>query len=130
MSAIRNAFPHPRASRASSPDDGRGVHQGLRGRRGAGYDGSMTTPTAPGAAPADVPQNNVPEFTVAQISTALQRTIEGAFSRVRVRGEVSGFKRAPSGHLYFSLKDTDAVIDACCWKQTAGRLALRPEDGM
>ncbi|MBV8167085.1 MAG: exodeoxyribonuclease VII large subunit, partial [Alphaproteobacteria bacterium] len=87
----------------------------------------MTTPVA---APTDAPPNNVPEFTVAQISSALQRTIEGAFSRVRVRGEVSGFKRAPSGHLYFTLKDTDAVLDACCWKQTAGRLALRPEDGM
>jgi exodeoxyribonuclease VII large subunit len=85
----------------------------------------MNAPTAPAEFP-----HNVPEFTVAQISTALQRTIEGAFSRVRVRGEVSGFKRAPSGHLYFSLKDTDAVIDACCWKQSAGRLAIRPEDGM
>ncbi|MBI3517230.1 MAG: exodeoxyribonuclease VII large subunit [Proteobacteria bacterium] len=74
--------------------------------------------------------HNIPEFTVAQIAGALQRTIEGAFSRVRVRGEVSGFKRAPSGHLYFSLKDTDAVIDACCWRMTAGRLTVRPEDGM
>ena len=74
--------------------------------------------------------HNIPEFTVGQISHALQRTIEGAFSRVRVRGEVSGFKRAPSGHLYFSLKDSDALIDACCWKMTAGRLAVRPEDGM
>jgi exodeoxyribonuclease VII large subunit len=74
--------------------------------------------------------HNIPEFSVAQIAGALQRTIEGAFSRVRVRGEVSGFKRAPSGHLYFSLKDTDAVIDACCWRMTAGRLSVRPEDGM
>jgi len=74
--------------------------------------------------------HNIPEFTVGQISSALQRTIEGAFGRVRVRGEVSGFKRAPSGHLYFSLKDTDALIDACCWKAMAGRLAIRPEDGM
>jgi exodeoxyribonuclease VII large subunit len=47
-----------------------------------------------------------------------------------VRGEVSGFKRAPSGHLYFSLKDSDALIDACCWKMMVGRLAVRPEDGM
>jgi exodeoxyribonuclease VII large subunit len=85
----------------------------------------MNSPAAPAESP-----HNVPEFTVGQISVALQRTIEGAFSRVRVRGEVSGFKRAPSGHLYFSLKDTDALIDACCWKQSAGRLAIRPEDGM
>src|SRR5215468_8538410 len=86
----------------------------------------MNAPTAPG----EFPHNNVPEFSVAQIAGALQRTIEGAFSRVRVRGEVSGFKRAPSGHLYFSLKDTDAVIDACCWRMTAGRLTVKPEDGM
>ena len=74
--------------------------------------------------------HNIPEFTVGQISLALQRTIEGAFTRVRVRGEVSGFKRAPSGHLYFSLKDADALIDACCWKMTANRIQVRPEDGM
>ena len=36
---------------------------------------------------------------------ALKRTVEGAFEHVRVRGEISGFKRAGSGHLYFALKD-------------------------
>lgn len=73
---------------------------------------------------------NVPEFTVSQVSQAVQRTIEGAFGRVRIRGEISGFKRAPSGHLYFSLKDADAVLAACCWKGAAQRLGIRPEDGM
>ena len=51
-------------------------------------------------------------------------------SRVRVRGEISGFKRAASGHFYFSLKDADAVLDSVCWRGTAMALAVKPEDGM
>ena len=74
--------------------------------------------------------SNLPEFTVSEISQAVKRTIEGAFGRVRVRGEVSGFKRAASGHLYMSLKDEAAVLDAVCWRGTASRLAFPPEDGL
>jgi exodeoxyribonuclease VII large subunit len=73
---------------------------------------------------------NVPEFSVSEISLAVKRTLEGTFERVRVRGEISGFKRAASGHLYLSLKDENAVLDAVCWRGTAGRLALAPEDGL
>jgi exodeoxyribonuclease VII large subunit len=74
--------------------------------------------------------HNIPEFTVGQISAALQRTVETSFARVRVRGEVSGFKRAASGHLYFCLKDEEAVLDAMCWRQAAAKLTVKPEDGM
>ncbi len=74
--------------------------------------------------------DNLPEFTVSELSQAVKRTIEGGFQRVRVRGEVSGFKRAGSGHLYMALKDESAVLDAVCWRGVAGRLAVRPEDGM
>jgi exodeoxyribonuclease VII large subunit len=73
---------------------------------------------------------NLPEFTVSEISQAVKRTLEGAFERVRVRGEISGFKRATSGHLYFALKDEEAKLDAVCWRGTAGRLAIKPEDGL
>jgi exodeoxyribonuclease VII large subunit len=47
-----------------------------------------------------------------------------------VRGEVSGFKRAASGHLYMTLKDENAVLDAVCWRGVAGRLSVAPEDGL
>src|SRR3546814_1553746 len=77
--------------------------------------------------PAD---SNLPEFTVSELSRALKRTVEEAYSYVRVRGEVSGFKRAGSGHCYMALKDADAVLDAVCWKGTAIRLAVQPEDGL
>ena len=71
-----------------------------------------------------------PILTVSEISGLLKRTVEENFSAVRVRGEISGFKRAQSGHLYFILKDSDAVLDGVCWRGTAGRLGLEIEDGM
>jgi exodeoxyribonuclease VII large subunit len=74
--------------------------------------------------------SNQPEYTVSELAAALKRSVEENFSFVRVRGEVSGFKRHGSGHLYFALKDADAVLDAVCWRMTAIRLAVKPEDGM
>ncbi|MEE9139210.1 MAG: exodeoxyribonuclease VII large subunit [Alphaproteobacteria bacterium] len=71
---------------------------------------------------------NLPIYSVGDISLALKRTLESAFANVRVRGEISGFKRAASGHLYFSLKDESAVLDSVCWRGTP--LKLAPEDGM
>ena len=76
------------------------------------------------------PASNLPEYTVSELSLKLKRTVEDAFGLVRVRGEISGFKRATSGHLYLTLKDTDAAMDAVCWKGSAGRLGLKPEDGL
>jgi exodeoxyribonuclease VII large subunit len=75
-------------------------------------------------------RGNVPEFSVSEISNALKQTIEQSFDNVRVRGEISGFKRHSSGHLYFALKDAEAVLDAVCWRGSAGRLQIQPEDGM
>src|SRR5712691_10925757 len=80
--------------------------------------------------PAPGPGSNLPEYTVSELSLALKRSIEDGFGQVRVRGEISGFKRPDSGHCYFALKDTDAVLDAVCWRATAIRLGLKPEDGM
>ena len=80
------------------------------------------------AAPATA--DNLPIFSVSEIAGALKAAIEGAFPLVRVRGEISGFKRAASGHIYFALKDSDAVLNAVAWRGSAGRLGLAPEDGM
>jgi len=89
------------------------------------------TSTANGAGEAPEPsEHNSPVFGVAEISQALKMTVEHAFQRVRVRGEISGLKRAASGHVYFTLKDDSAVLDGVCWRGTAGRLRLQPEDGM
>src|SRR5947207_363810 len=82
------------------------------------------------APPASGPGSNLLEYTVSELSQALKRSIEDEFGQVRVRGEISGFKRVGSGHCYFALKDADAVLDAVCWRMTAIRLAVKPEDGM
>ena len=75
------------------------------------------------------PGDNSPALSVSELSGALKRTVESAFGRVRVRGEISGFKRHSSGHCYFSLKDENACMDAVIWRTSAGTLAFRPEDG-
>jgi len=74
---------------------------------------------------------NLPEITVSELSASLKRTVEEAFPYVRLRGEVSGYKGPhSSGHVYFSLKDEGARIDAIIWKGTFGRLRFRPEEGL
>jgi len=75
------------------------------------------------------PGDNSPALTVSELSGALKRTVESAFGHVRVRGEISGFKRHGSGHCYFTLKDENACIDAVIWRGNAAALAFLPEDG-
>jgi len=74
--------------------------------------------------------NNVAEFSVSEISQAVKRTLEGAFGRVRVRGEVGRPNYHGSGHLYFTLKDADAAIDAVAWRGSVNTIKLRLEEGM
>ena len=73
---------------------------------------------------------NTPEYSVSEIAGALKRTVETAFGQVRVRGELSGFKRHASGHWYGAIKDDRAVIDLVMFKGSANSLGFRPEDGM
>ena len=73
---------------------------------------------------------NIKAYSVGELSIALKRAVEENFGWVRVRGEISGFKSAASGHLYFSLKDDKAVLDSVCWRGTASRLGMQPEDGL
>ena len=75
-------------------------------------------------------QETIPEYTVSEISFAIKRTMEDAFARVRVRGEIFGCKRADSGHYYLSLKDENANLSAVCWKGVAAGLKVKPEDGL
>ena len=73
---------------------------------------------------------NIPEYTVTEISGAVKRTLEGAFARVRVRGEITDYKRYPSGHMYFSLKDEGGKISGVVWKSAVSKLGLVPENGV
>ncbi len=74
--------------------------------------------------------DNAAALSVSEISALLKRTVEDRFGFVRVRGELSGVKRAASGHLYLALKDEAARLDAVMWRGTVSRLAFQPEDGL
>ena len=74
--------------------------------------------------------SNIPIYTVSEISGAVKRALAGEVGLVRIRGEISGFKRHASGHLYFRLKDEQAVLEAVCWRGTPARLSPKPEDGV
>lgn len=76
------------------------------------------------------PGDNAEPLSISEISALLKRTVEDRFGFVRLRGELSGVKRAASGHLYCSLKDEKAVIDGVMWRGSAQRLAFMPEDGL
>ena len=74
---------------------------------------------------------NATEISVSELAGALKRTLEDRFGFVRVRGEISGY-RGPhsSGHVYFSLKDAGARLDAVIWKGVFSRMRIKPEDGL
>ena len=74
--------------------------------------------------------DNSEPLTITEISTRLKRVVEERFGFVRLRGELSGVKRAASGHLYCALKDEKAVIDGVMWRGNAQRLSFQPEDGI
>jgi exodeoxyribonuclease VII large subunit len=93
-----------------------GVDRGPDGSLEGGADGDAT--------------RNIFEYSVSELSGALKRSVEDQFGYVRVRAELSGVKRAASGHLYFALKDDKAVLDGVCWRGSAQRLSFRPEDGL
>ncbi|HZV11058.1 MAG TPA: exodeoxyribonuclease VII large subunit, partial [Novosphingobium sp.] len=78
----------------------------------------------------DAPGDNAAPLSISEISAALKRVVEDRFGFVRVRGELSGVKRAASGHLYLALKDENARLDGVMWKGNAARLGFRPEDGV
>ena len=74
--------------------------------------------------------DNAAALSVSEISAALKRVVEDRFGFVRIRGELSGVKRAASGHLYLSLKDENARIDGVMWRGNVQRLGFNPEDGV
>lgn len=74
--------------------------------------------------------DNAAPLSVSEISGALKRVVEDRFGYVRIKGEISGYKRAASGHVYLTLKDDKSVLDGVMWKGNAGRLPFQPEDGI
>jgi exodeoxyribonuclease VII large subunit len=74
--------------------------------------------------------SNIPEYSVSEISGAVKRTLESAFGRIRVRGEICEFKTYPSGHSYLSMKDESGTIRAIIWRGALSKLQVKPENGV
>jgi len=83
--------------------------------------------------PLDLNLNLAPErkvWSVSEITARIRGLLEPDFQNIWVEGEVSNFRAAQSGHLYFTLKDANAQIRCVCFKSTARLLKFRPEDGL
>ncbi len=67
---------------------------------------------------------------VSTLCAAVADALDARFNPVAVRGEISGFSRAASGHCYFSLKDERGQIRCAMFRRAAGLLDFSPSDGM
>ena len=79
------------------------------------------TPALPGLAPA---------LSVSDLNRQVRALLENRFEMLWVAGELSGVKKAASGHWYFCLKDPDAQVECAMFRTRAQFLDFRPEDGM
>jgi exodeoxyribonuclease VII large subunit len=75
-----------------------------------------------------VPQRKI--YTVSEISLEIKGLLEQKFPDVWVTGEVSNYRAAASGHLYFTLKDASAQLRAVCFRNQARYLKFKPQDGI
>ncbi|MDA7564380.1 exodeoxyribonuclease VII large subunit [Pelagibacteraceae bacterium] len=73
--------------------------------------------------------NNIPEFSVTEISNLTKQILEENFNLIKVRGEISSVKNF-KGHLYFSIKDENFILNSVCWSSKVPFLQVNPEDGI
>ncbi|HPX95847.1 MAG TPA: exodeoxyribonuclease VII large subunit [Brevefilum fermentans] len=75
------------------------------------------------------PQNIL---SVSQLTGYLRRLIEDddLMQDLWVEGEISNFSRPSSGHLYFTLKDSQSAIRCVMWRNSAARLTFEPREGL
>jgi exodeoxyribonuclease VII large subunit len=73
--------------------------------------------------------NNIPEFSVTEISNLTKQILEENFNLIKVRGEISSVKNF-KGHLYFSIKDENFILNSVCWSSKVPFLQIHPEDGI
>ncbi len=69
-------------------------------------------------------------FGVSELNRLAREALETRFPLLWVGGEISNLTRAPSGHLYFTLKDAQAQVRCTMWRNRAQLLPFRPENGM
>lgn len=75
---------------------------------------------------------STPIYSVTQVTQHIKSMLDSdaALARIYIRGELSNYKRYPSGHHYFSIKDENASLKCVMFRASASRLRFRPETGM
>lgn len=68
-------------------------------------------------------------FSVTELTLAIKKQIETRFPAVQVQGEITNFKEQASGHLYFTLKDSQSQISAVLFRGNAQSLTRLPKNG-
>lgn len=74
--------------------------------------------------------DGVKVYSVTDLNMAIKSQLEVSFPQIWVKGEISNFATPPSGHFYFSLKDSKSQIKAVMFKGFNNQLRFRPENGM
>ncbi len=74
--------------------------------------------------------DNLPLCTVRELTADIKAVLETGFGSLWVVGEMSSLARPASGHLYFNLKDQEALIRTVVWRSAAQRLSFAPQDGL
>ena len=69
-------------------------------------------------------------LSVSDLTNRIKLLLEQNFSKISVIGEISNFKSHISGHWYFNLKDSDAVINCTMWRGFNNQVFFTPQDGM
>jgi exodeoxyribonuclease VII large subunit len=69
-------------------------------------------------------------FTVIEITRKIRSLLEGSFGNIWVSGEISNYRKAASGHIYFTLKDESAVIKAVLFKGYQKNIHFKTGDGL
>lgn len=69
-------------------------------------------------------------YTVSEITRDIQAILEESFCAVWIEGEISNFIAHTSGHMYFSLRDANAVLKCAMFKRSNEKLKFAPKDGM
>lgn len=69
-------------------------------------------------------------WTVSQVNQAVRTLLEEHLPALWISGEVANWKRAGSGHCYFTLKDESAQLRCVMWRGDSSRLPMDPEEGM
>ncbi len=75
-------------------------------------------------------QEHTKVLTISQLTSRIKHLLEGEIGVVWVSGEISNYKRAASGHAYFTLKDAESQMDVVMFKGRMSRMKFEPENGL